>query len=439
MRTENAEYLGEFWLPETPEAKVHGTLTIEDGGRVRLKTVGLLAEQLDLMNGKVTQHSRIIGQLHNGQLVTLEDSFYWRRPSFGVPPTTFLQARYALVGLALGGEADGVFNSITFTTDCLNQWHQKTGVSFELDEGEDQRKATIRYEAIDDVELWSEGGKRLDLTFEWNLSDVGPGAVASVTQYSYLRYSSDERIPLEELTGVVHRVQHFLSFAVGATVSISEVSVRSRDDALTGNGRTLPRPVWLYYRSYPFTAKCPEIDGYTVPLPFAVITTKTQTVFRQWFSIYERAGKALGLYWGAINDSAKYVDGRFLFIAQALEAFHRLSSIAANDTERQKMCLARRLADLASPFGGMFDDPLFLRKVVGTRNYFTHWDPKSKAKAATVEELWPICAKLEALFSLLLMREIGLTDDMIARLVDNNHALKRSLSHRCDVNSTHAS
>jgi len=26
MRTENSEYLGEFWLPETPEAKVHGTI-----------------------------------------------------------------------------------------------------------------------------------------------------------------------------------------------------------------------------------------------------------------------------------------------------------------------------------------------------------------------------------------------------------------------------
>ena len=438
MRTENSEYLGEFWIPERPELKVHGTLTIEVGGRVRLETVGLLAEHLNLKNPDV-RHSRIIGRLHNGQPVTLEDCWYWRRASFGVPTTTSLEARFALIGLALESSADATFNSITFTTDCLNQWHQKTGISFELDQGENSRKAAIRYEAIDDVGLWSEGGKRLDLTFEWNLSEVGPGTVASVTQYSYLRYSSDERVPIGELSRTVHRVQHFLSFAVGATVSISEVSVCSRDDVLTRNGRTLPHPVWLYYRSYPFTAKCPEIDSYTVPLPFAAIASRTQTVFSQWFSIYERAGKAMGLYWGAINDSAKYVDGRFLFIVQALEAFHRLSSIAAKDAERQKMCLARRLADLASPFGTTSGDPIFLQKVVSTRNYFTHWDPKTKEKAATDEELWPICAKLEALFSLLLMREIGLPAGTITRLVENNQELERRLSYRCGVNADHAS
>ena len=466
MRTENAEYLGEFWLPETPEAKVHGTLTIEDGGRVRLRTVGLLAEHLNLKNPN-DRHSRIIGRLHNGQPVTLEDCWYWRRASFGVPTTTSLQARIALIGLALEGGADATFNSITFTTDCLNQWHQKTGVSFELDEGEDPRKATIRYEAIDDVELWSEGGKRLDLTFEWNISDVGPGTVASITQYSYLRYSSDERTPIGELTRAVHRIQHFLSFAVGATVSITEVTIRTRDDVLTSNGRTLPRPVRLYYHSYPFTEKPVDIDSSSMPLPFADIGAVTQSVFSRWFSIYEQAGKAMELYWGALNGSAKFIDGRFLFIIQALEVFHRLTSnetvlprsahralfktlmkacpapyrelIAPRLRYAHELSLATRLQRLVEPFAAFFDDPVFLQKVVRTRNYFTHWDPKSEGKAATREELLPVCGKLEALFCLMLMREIGLSGETIAQLVENNWDLKRRLSYRCGEKPLHAS
>ena len=80
-----------------------------------------------------------------------------------------------------------------------------------------------------------------------------------------------------------------------------------------------------------------------------------------------------------------------------------------------------------------------MQKVVRTRNYFTHWDPKSKGKAATNDELWPICAKLEALFCLLLMREIGLSEDTITRLVDNNLELKRRLSFRFEEKPTHAS
>lgn len=467
MRTEKSESMGEFWLPEKPDAKVHGTLTIEEGGLVRLKTVGLLAEQLDLMNWRVTGHARIIGRLHGGEAVTLEDTFYWRRPSFGIPPTTALEAKFAFIGLALDGNADATFNSIIFTTDCLSEWHQKTGISCELDESENPRKTTIRYEAIDDVVLWSEAGKRLELTFEWNLSDVGPGALASVTQYSSLRFSSDERIPVEELTRTVHRIQHFLSFAVGATVSISAVFVGSCDHVTTPEARKTSRPVRLYYHCYPFTEKPADIGRSSMPLPFPSIESVTQSVFSRWFSVYERAGKALGLYWGALNDSAKYIDGRFLFIIQALEVFHRLTSaetVLSKDAHRalfktlikacpaeyreliaprlryaHELSLSTRLQRMVDPFAVFFDEPAFLQKVVRTRNYFTHWDPKSKEMAATDDELWPICAKLEALFSLLLMREIGLSSDTIAHLVESNRELKRRLGYRLGEKPSHAS
>lgn len=438
MRTENCEYLGTFWLPDRPDRKVHGTLTIEDGGRVTLKTVGLLVDRLDLMNQRVTEHPRIVGALENGEPVTLEEADY---PShlgaFCTPPSASLRVRTALIGVALDVHTVTCFHSITFTTDCIDEWHQKTGISVDLDSN--TRASSIRFVPLADVELWSAAGQRLQLAFEWSLSGLGATTQASVTQRSFLRYSTNEAVTIGALTRVVHRIQHFLSFAVGTTVSLSDVSVGLSGSVADSSRGASERTVRVHYRSYPFREKQPRVDNFKMLVPYAVLEGSMQVAMDGWFSVYDRTEKALGLYWGALNDAARYLDGRFLFIAQALEAYHRLSSLAAGAPVIEKVSLARRLEHLARPFAVYFDDPRLVRKVVDTRNYFTHWDPRLKEKSATVEELWPICAKLEALFCLLLMREIGLTSDTIGQLVEKNRELKWRLGYRCGEKSAHAS
>ncbi|MBZ0157931.1 MAG: hypothetical protein K8I29_17170 [Alphaproteobacteria bacterium] len=83
---------------------------------------------------------------------------------------------------------------------------------------------------------------------------------------------------------------------------------------------------------------------------------------------------------------------------------------------------------MLEPFESLYGDSKarkhFIGKVIDTRNYLTHYDPKLAQQAANGEALWKLCMKLEALFQLHFLRLIGLDAEFIKKLANENHALQ---------------
>jgi len=65
--------------------------------------------------------------------------------------------------------------------------------------------------------------------------------------------------------------------------------------------------------------------------------------------------------------------------------------------------------------------------VVDTRNYFTHFNPALESKRFRDEELGSACRKLEAIFQLHLLKELGFSEDEIADIVKKNISIKQKL------------
>ena len=61
---------GYFWLPSTPENKVPGTLSISDGGDIKLEIIGYL--ESERLFHSASTFERIIGYIENGGEITLE-------------------------------------------------------------------------------------------------------------------------------------------------------------------------------------------------------------------------------------------------------------------------------------------------------------------------------------------------------------------------------
>ena len=60
---------GYFWLPDHPDKKIPGTLTISDGGEIELEVVGLFDESTKALTNE-EELSRIVGHVEkDGQLV----------------------------------------------------------------------------------------------------------------------------------------------------------------------------------------------------------------------------------------------------------------------------------------------------------------------------------------------------------------------------------
>jgi hypothetical protein len=81
--------------------------------------------------------------------------------------------------------------------------------------------------------------------------------------------------------------------------------------------------------------------------------------------------------------------------------------------------IIRRYPESAYPIAGSNSDERgkFVRKVVDTRNYRTHFDDSLEVRAARGEELYQISKKLKLLMEVSLMGEIGFGDDEIRKAV----------------------
>ena len=69
------------------------------------------------------------------------------------------------------------------------------------------------------------------------------------------------------------------------------------------------------------------------------------------------------------------------------------------------------------------------KKIMNTRNYLTHYDPKLQDKSAQHTELLSISMKLESLFQLHFLKLIGLELMQIKNIVARNHSLNQKLGN----------
>ncbi len=69
---------GYFWLPNSIEKKIPGTLSISDGGNIELEVIGLFDESAEALTQNLTL-KRIVGHIEDNCPVTLENCFYKKK------------------------------------------------------------------------------------------------------------------------------------------------------------------------------------------------------------------------------------------------------------------------------------------------------------------------------------------------------------------------
>ncbi|MDO8962581.1 MAG: hypothetical protein Q7V02_10795, partial [Methylophilus sp.] len=227
------------------------------------------------------------------------------------------------------------------------------------------------------------------------------------------------------------------------------------------NGTSRPEPVGFYYSSIPFEKKAPEIKRHSMLFRFTEVQNRFNEIINNWLSAYEVILPSLNLYFSTKNGAHKYLDGKFLALAQAIETYHRRTStetyipkgefkllikeIKANcPNEHEKWLASRidmgneislrdRLNRIVEPFkceiGTDEEVKLIIKLIVDTRNYLTHYDPKLEKKAASGQNLWHLCEKMEAILQLHLLKELGFASVEISAVLNNIYKFKTKLKN----------
>ena len=459
MRIED-EYVkaGYFWLPEQDEKKIPGVLTIKNGGGIELEVVGLFDDSINSLNND-DNPDRIIGLVEKDGLVTLENCFYTNTNiSFGGISKSKICVNKVLSGFAYKQNEIVTFNSLSFSVDCLDEWVRISGISNDSDWK--NRTATISYIPPENISFVLDNRMKLEICFAYTLPGSPNITEAKITQRVYFKLSSEELRPLSDFTEIAHKLTNFLCFAIDATVTLKDLSATSKEIQKDGgDGKTYPVPVKVFYPSIPFAENAPDKSCHRMLFTYGTIKSNAQDVFNNWLRAYETMAPALSLYFSTKNGAQKYLDGKFLALAQGLETYHRrtndeklmdsskFDSLVSTISEScpkehakwlsdrlmhgNEISLRKRLELIIEPFkdklGIKKDRKKLLSKIVATRNYLTHYSENLKNNAADGEELLNLCQKMEVIFQLHFLKDIGFSGEEIESIVENCYTLKQKI------------
>ena len=449
---------GYFWLPNKEENRIPGILSIDDGGRIELEIVGNFDDGSKFLSDD-NDLNRIIGLVEKDGLVTLDGCFYTKKNfSFNGISKSKIVVDRVLSGAAFGQDEEVAFNTFSFSVDCLDEWVGISGIK--VDSDWNRRTATISYEPPEKISMELSNGMKLEICFAYTLPGYPHSTEAKITQRAYYRLVSEKLRDLSDFIDIAFKITSLMCFVMDEIVSLKNVSATTSELLLDGgDGKKYPAPISIYYQSIPFSDKPPKKNWHDMLFNFGMIRTNAQQVFNNWLNAYEYLSPALGLYFSTKFGAQKYLDGKFLALAQGLETYHRRTSsetLMGKDSydslvlEILKGCskehldwlkgrlkygneinLGKRIKKIIEPFkdhlGTSKERSKLLRKIVDTRNYLTHYSEDLHDESAKGKDLWVLCLKIEVIFNLHFLKVIGFTDEEINEVVRNCSPLKRKL------------
>lgn len=451
---------GYFWLPSQPENKIPGTLKISDGGEIELEIIGNFENSLESFNDNLIL-PRIVGYIEKDGYVTLDDCFYREKNiSSGCISKSFVHVNKVLSGAHYGENEELTFSTFKFAVEGLDEWLNICGIKVDHDFA--NKAATIKYKSPPEESFMLNNRLKLTFTFGWTLPGAPIFTEAKITQKAYIKLSSEKPIPLTEFISTAHRIINLLCFALDETVSIKDVAATSIElQEKISEEKHIPVSIKIFYPSLPFSEIPPKIKWHSMLFRFSHIRENAVEIFNNWLNAYEEIEPSFNLYFASKTGAHKYLNGKFLSLAQGLETYHRRTSNETRMDEKKYETLASNLLEacpkesqewlsekleygneinlgtrikrVIEPFkkhiGNSKVRGKIIRSIVDTRNYFTHYDEALKNNAASGEELWYLCMKMEAIFQIHFLKRLGFASEQIEVLINNCHRLKEKLGN----------
>jgi ApeA N-terminal domain 1 len=452
---------GFFWLPSFPEDKVPGVLRIEDGGSVELEIVGSFDSSFAELFENRKPVARIVGEVETEGAVTLDECVYRLKTMHvdGGIAKSILRVQRATFGVRCEAEQDLKLNEFRFTVDGLDDWLGVSGIKVSYPASE-VPAATITFERPHPIAFdWGDTDLTFSFTFEASLPESSV-TEACVSQRAFVRIESSELRPLAELRRRAHQFTNFLCFAINESLSMSDVYATSSEVLQMIDGEKVQRmQLRLFYESLPFTKDKPIVKPRIMLFRFEDVRINFVSILSEWFNAYEVINPALALYFSSRLGTHRFLSGRFLSLAQALETYHRRSNaetlMTSEEFDAVKHCLmnacpkgnatwlegrlahaneislGQRLKRIIEPFKHHFGNSgarsSLVQKMVVTRNYLTHYDPSNQLEAASGRELWLLCMKMEAIFQLHLLVRLGFCVSEIDKILNGDSDLKQKI------------
>jgi len=453
------EYKGLWFLPHDEERKVPGTLTFDpENNRHVLELIGSFYD--------VSEHDGeeiILGVTSGGDEITLHQCQF--SSSTGIPrnendldgrfsyknkPCTLnFRVHYMLKGIHISNVENLTFNSIYTTIFNLHEWVGISGISVDREIPNYDDVITFRKPQPIIVEINEE--LELEIKFHSNFP-LYARAIKEQTLKQYttlaLRFKTGKNI--DSLLYNVKKFQNFLSASTQSQTRIEAAEIYSDQFR---NKYDMPIHIKLYTIISPNLKFEKPKEDWQMIFTYSNIENKFKSIIQNWFKQYERFEAPFNLVFGQFYLSEYYLEVMFINVAQAAESFHSKLKIVDDEEKKAQDVEFKRKADLVlnsvpedlkdwvkskliNPFH--FDTRLkylmsefsnsqldtmigdkdkFIKAIVRTRNYLTHYHSNGRKEASDGLELVLLMKRLRLLLICSFLINAGMDKNLLEKLI----------------------
>ncbi|WP_417830977.1 HEPN domain-containing protein [Terasakiella sp.] len=450
---ETHEFTGTWWIPDQPDSKSIGRLTLSPTNGILLRIESPDRGVLATYQGcDVNRNGTIHGVLFNGQYeISILDAFSsggsQNRSGMGHQNVI---GNVCVVGKHISSRSEKFFDSIDLQIGGLTDWlrHNPFDVSFSDTDGD---LYSLRCKEIDSVLDFEIEAEQLAFSvfrnFSFPCSQFGDCEV----KYSpSLIIQGTETFSMSDAEQLTYSLENLFSIMMGMATSVLKLKCFCNGDESNKHSVYIP----LYDRQK-LLSDTPHPGDILVPFPD--FKESMPSIFENWFKSQETEKASRGLFASSFREKFSYNTPRFLNCVQALEVVAQEHVVACGGSENGivdqatfknlKSCFKSLLKKLeidpsaigllcdkfarinGSPLRSKVDalvksmpetvrngltlDDDYIAKVIRTRNFYTHYGKKENI--FDNDQIPRVIDKLECLLLIVQLRSLSIDPEYAAK------------------------
>lgn len=449
---ENFEVQGLFWLESKEDFKVGGTLFYENN-EIELELIGSFND--DFFSDLDINLERIYGISKYGEKFTLKELTIKNTDSSA---PGYLSERYSVREFYVGDWIEleeEKFYSCIFDLTYLTEWIGKHAFKYRsIPTTNNKLKEQISFDSNEISHFELELDKINATIKETHIFTNNPHKNKVTWNYnSYIKLTPHNcSKPLSWYQENIRSFQELIVLFVNKPVNFKSIYFSGREQIIPGLNQPIPSKIKYFFSQRSITVDKKYSNNLNL-INFRDIEQEIDKIFSNWWEEKESLEVFFDLYFDYFYKPI-YLDGALLNSIQSLEIYHRLK-FEGNviDKLEYKTLYEKLLIDIKSDYpiefqnvvqnklnhgneislanrikeilGTMASDNLekvigdpeqqkrFVRKLVDTRNYLSHYDSKGKKNLIidNYEKFYTL-QRIRAINALILFKAIGINEDL---------------------------
>jgi hypothetical protein len=460
---EEHKFKGIWWFPSSPKVQFSGILNIYPDRGIFLNLMNSFNfeefAKKETLSSEELKKDIMLGISCNGEEITLQgcselaSSF----SPIGVKCIS-MTASTVLIGAHLEESDDIKFKSISVNLTHLDEWADESG--FEILYTPDVSHS-VSYKYLNPIQISKVNNFTIFLNFEVRGPKIPTASTmteAKMKQIAFLKLVSLGEKPLKEYMEIIGHIQSFLSLPVRTQVYPLIIKAIKGFKDPKNKEKEIDIPIQIIYHIPDIPKKINKIIRHSMLFSLSDVKKKLESLIGKWISNSEFFEAIYDIYFFTLDNPRMLLQNQFLNLIQAIESYHRIimknheispkkyevkiEKILNNIPNEYKGWLKKKLkygnepslrsrlkqiikefSDVTERF--ISDKRKFIQKVVITRNYLSHLDPKSKKAAAKGGSLFDIIQRLKIILIICLLNHLGFSINDIEKIMKRDKWYKR--------------